>query len=59
MQQDAHEFLNFLINHINEIILGEYFFVIYFWNRMRQKNNNYFQTPVPYIHIHSAITSAT
>ena len=24
MQQDAHEFLNFLINHINEIILGEY-----------------------------------
>lgn len=22
MQQDAHEFLNFLINHINEIILG-------------------------------------
>jgi len=30
MQQDAHEFLNFLINHINEIILGEYFFVIYF-----------------------------
>lgn len=27
MQQDAHEFLNFLINHINEIILGEYLFV--------------------------------
>jgi uncharacterized UBP type Zn finger protein len=25
MQQDAHEFLNFLINHINEIILGECF----------------------------------
>ncbi|KYM76965.1 Ubiquitin carboxyl-terminal hydrolase 46 [Atta colombica] len=24
MQQDAHEFLNFLINHINEIILGEH-----------------------------------
>lgn len=24
MQQDAHEFLNFLINHINEIILGDY-----------------------------------
>lgn len=24
MQQDAHEFLNFLINHINEIILGKY-----------------------------------
>lgn len=23
MQQDAHEFLNFLINHISEIILGE------------------------------------
>lgn len=23
LQQDAHEFLNFLINHINEIILGE------------------------------------
>ena len=23
MQQDAHEFLNFLINHINEIIVGE------------------------------------
>lgn len=23
MQQDAHEFLNFLINHINEIILGK------------------------------------
>lgn len=22
MQQDAHEFLNFLINHISEIILG-------------------------------------
>lgn len=29
MQQDAHEFLNFLINHINEIILAE-----------RQQNNN-------------------
>lgn len=27
MQQDAHEFLNFLINHINEIILGKYLFV--------------------------------
>lgn len=24
MQQDAHEFLNFLINHINEIILGKH-----------------------------------
>lgn len=24
MQQDAHEFLNFLINHISEIILGKY-----------------------------------
>lgn len=23
MQQDAHEFLNFLINHINEVILSE------------------------------------
>jgi hypothetical protein len=23
MQQDAHEFLNFLINHINEIIAGD------------------------------------
>lgn len=23
MQQDAHEFLNFLVNHINEIILAE------------------------------------
>ena len=23
MQQDAHEFLNFLINHINEIIVGK------------------------------------
>lgn len=23
MQQDAHEFLNFLINRISEIILGE------------------------------------
>lgn len=23
MQQDAHEFLNFLINHISEIILGK------------------------------------
>lgn len=23
MQQDAHEFLNFLINHISEIILAE------------------------------------
>ncbi len=23
MQQDAHEFLNFLINHINEIIIGK------------------------------------
>ena len=23
MQQDAHEFLNFLINHINEIIVSE------------------------------------
>lgn len=30
MQQDAHEFLNFLINHINEIILAE----------RGQKNNN-------------------
>lgn len=26
MQQDAHEFLNFLINHISEIILGEYWY---------------------------------
>lgn len=26
MQQDAHEFLNFLINHISEIILGMYAF---------------------------------
>ena len=26
MQQDAHEFLNFLINHINEIIVCKYFF---------------------------------
>jgi len=26
---------------------------------MRQKNNNYFQTPMPYIHIRLAITSAT
>lgn len=25
MQQDAHEFLNFLINRINEIILRKYF----------------------------------
>lgn len=25
MQQDAHEFLNFLINHISEIILGKLF----------------------------------
>lgn len=25
LQQDAHEFLNFLINHINEVILCEYF----------------------------------
>ena len=24
MQQDAHEFLNFLINHINEIIVGKF-----------------------------------
>ena len=24
MQQDAHEFLNFLINHINEIIVCKY-----------------------------------
>ncbi|XP_075146656.1 ubiquitin carboxyl-terminal hydrolase 12/46 homolog isoform X6 [Haematobia irritans] len=31
MQQDAHEFLNFLINHINEIILAE---------RNAQKNGN-------------------
>lgn len=23
MQQDAHEFFNFLVNHINEIILAE------------------------------------
>ncbi len=23
MQQDAHEFLNFLINHINETIIGK------------------------------------
>merc|ERR1711944_272805 len=29
MQQDAHEFLNFLINHINEIIVSE-----------RSQNNN-------------------
>ena len=28
MQQDAHEFLNFLINHINEIIVCKYFFTI-------------------------------
>ena len=26
MQQDAHEFLNFLINHINEIIVCKYNF---------------------------------
>ena len=26
MQQDAHEFLNFLINHINEIIVCKSFF---------------------------------
>lgn len=32
MQQDAHEFLNFLINHINEIILGEYLFVALRWH---------------------------
>lgn len=25
MQQDAHEFLNFLINRISEIILGNYY----------------------------------
>ena len=25
MQQDAHEFLNFLINHINEIIVCKFF----------------------------------
>lgn len=31
MQQDAHEFLNFLINHINEVILAE---------RGQQKNAN-------------------
>ncbi|XP_075234974.1 ubiquitin-specific protease 12/46 [Lycorma delicatula] len=42
MQQDAHEFLNFLINHINEIILAE---------RGQNKNNgrpgiNYSQTDV-------------
>lgn len=30
MQQDAHEFLNFLINHINEIILGKIFFFLNF-----------------------------
>ena len=24
MQQDAHEFLNFIINRISEIILGKY-----------------------------------
>lgn len=28
MQQDAHEFLNFLINHINEIILCKYNIVL-------------------------------
>ena len=27
MQQDAHEFLNFLINHINEIIVCKYYFI--------------------------------
>lgn len=47
MQQDAHEFLNFLINHINEIILGEsleFFYVIfqicisYLFTAERQQN---------------------
>lgn len=33
MQQDAHEFLNFLINHINEIILAER-------NQGKNKNSN-------------------
>lgn len=28
MQQDAHEFLNFLINRISEIILGKLLFYI-------------------------------
>lgn len=29
MQQDAHEFLNFLINHISEIILGKFYINVY------------------------------
>ena len=29
MQQDAHEFLNFLINHINEIIVCKYILYIF------------------------------
>lgn len=39
MQQDAHEFLNFLINHISEIILGKK------KNRLSNfsKNSNYFR----------------
>lgn len=47
MQQDAHEFLNFLINHISEIILGKYnhhiriciFFIIIFFVAERQQNS--------------------
>ena len=32
MQQDAHEFLNFLINHISEIITGFLKeFILYYW----------------------------
>lgn len=34
MQQDAHEFLNFLINHISEIILGKLnikVYLKYYW----------------------------
>lgn len=32
MQQDAHEFLNFLINHINEIILCKFtYYISYFF----------------------------
>lgn len=40
MQQDAHEFLNFLINHINEIILAER-------NQNKNKNGNTEAPPEP------------
>ena len=42
MQQDAHEFLNFLINHINETIIGAFFCSVKILCFMVKEVNVYF-----------------